>query len=125
MLKELKPAFLMMVVMTVLTGLVYPGIVTVLSQALFPDQANGSLITVNGQVVGSRLIGQNFAKPEYFQPRPSRSAAVGATPRPSRPPRTPPSWRIRGVTTASPSRASVRPFGRLKTAARTLSTSIR
>src|SRR5580765_2162981 len=71
MIRELRPALLMMVVMTVLTGFVYPGIVTALSQALFADQANGSLITVNGQVVGSRLIGQKFTKAEYFQPRPS------------------------------------------------------
>src|SRR5262245_20313185 len=79
MLTELKPGFLMMVVMTVLTGFVYPGIVTALSQVIFPDQANGSLITVNGQVVGSRLIGQSFTRPEYFQPRPS-SAGSGYDP---------------------------------------------
>jgi K+-transporting ATPase ATPase C chain len=71
MLKELKPGFLMMVVMTLLTGLVYPGVVTALSQALFRDRANGSLVSVDGQVVGSRLIGQNFTRPEYFHSRPS------------------------------------------------------
>src|SRR5262245_57323726 len=80
MLKELKPALLMMVVMTVLTGFVYPGIVTVLSQLLFAKQANGSLIIVNGQVVGSRLIGQAFSRPEYFQARPSSSAGGGYDP---------------------------------------------
>jgi len=79
MLKELKPALLMMVVMTVLTGFIYPGIVTLLSQALFADQANGSLITVNGEVIGSRLIGQSFTRAEYFQPRPS-SAGSGYDP---------------------------------------------
>src|ERR1700682_2396970 len=71
MLKELKPGFMMMLVMTVLTGLVYPAVITGISQAVSPDQAKGSLIVSSGQVVGSRLIGQNFAKPEYFHPRPS------------------------------------------------------
>jgi potassium-transporting ATPase KdpC subunit len=71
MLNALRPGFLMMAVMTLLTGLVYPAVVTVLSQAMFPDQANGSLISANGRIVGSRLIGQAFAKPEYFHPRPS------------------------------------------------------
>jgi K+-transporting ATPase ATPase C chain len=75
MWKELKPGFLMMVVMTVLTGFIYPAVVTVVSQVIFPNQANGSLVTVDGQVVGSRLIGQNFTKPEYFHPRVSVAGA--------------------------------------------------
>jgi len=75
MLKELKTGLLMMTAMTVLTGVVYPGVVTVLSQTLFASQANGSLVTMNGQVVGSRLIGQGFSKPEYFHPRPSSAGA--------------------------------------------------
>ena len=79
MFKELKPAFMMMAVMTVLTGLVYPVVITVIAQVIFPDQANGSLIVSNGQVVGSRLLGQNFTKPEYFRPRPS-SAGGGYDP---------------------------------------------
>jgi len=79
MLKELKAGFLMMVVMTILTGLIYPAVITAIAQGAFRDQANGSLITVNGQVVGSRLIGQNFTKPEYFHPRPS-SAGTGYDP---------------------------------------------
>ncbi len=62
---------MMMLVMTVLTGLIYPAVITGIAQVVFRDQANGSLIVSNGQVIGSRLIGQNFTKPEYFQPRPS------------------------------------------------------
>ena len=80
MLKELKVGFLMMVVMTVLLGAIYPAVVTALSQVLFSSQANGSLVTINGQVVGSRLIGQNFTKPEYFRPRPSSAGSSGYDP---------------------------------------------
>ena len=79
MLKELKAGFMMMLVMTVLTGLIYPALVTGIAQVVFRDQANGSLIVSNGQVIGSRLIGQNFTKAEYFQPRPS-SAGSGYDP---------------------------------------------
>jgi K+-transporting ATPase ATPase C chain len=79
MLRELKPALLMMLVMTVLTGLLYPAVVTGIAQVAFRDQANGSLITVNGQAIGSRLIGQSFTKDEYFHPRPS-SAGSGYDP---------------------------------------------
>jgi len=61
----------MMVALTVLTGLIYPGVVTGLCQVFFPARANGSLIVAHGQAIGSELIGQNFTKPEYFQPRPS------------------------------------------------------
>ena len=71
MFTELKPAFMMMVVMTVLTGLVYPASVTLVAHIAFRNQANGSLIGSNGQVVGSRLIGQAFTRPEYVHPRPS------------------------------------------------------
>lgn len=80
MLKELKPGFLMMVVMTVMTGLAYPAVVTVLAQTLFRDQANGSLVSAGGHVIGSRLIGQNFSSPEYFHPRPSAAGANGYDP---------------------------------------------
>src|SRR5580693_3783041 len=80
MWKELKPGFLMMVVMTILTGLIYPGIVTAISQVLFPNQANGSLVVSNGQVIGSHLIGQNFARDEYFHPRPSAAGTNGYDP---------------------------------------------
>jgi K+-transporting ATPase ATPase C chain len=71
MWKQLKPGFLMMVVMTVLTGVIYPAIITGIAQVALRDQANGSLIVSNGQVIGSRLLGQSFTRPEYFHPRPS------------------------------------------------------
>jgi K+-transporting ATPase ATPase C chain len=75
MVKELKAGFLMMVVMTVLTGFAYPAVVTLIGQVLFRDQANGSLMTRDGHVIGSRLIGQGFSKPEYFHPRPSSAGS--------------------------------------------------
>lgn len=68
---QLRPAILLTFVFVVLTGLVYPGAVTAVARLVFPNQASGSLITQNGQVVGSRLIGQQFNKPWYFHPRPS------------------------------------------------------
>jgi potassium-transporting ATPase KdpC subunit len=71
MWRQLLPGLRMTLVLTVLTGLIYPGVVTGLCQLLFPNQANGSLETKDGKIIGSTLIGQNFAKPEYFQPRPS------------------------------------------------------
>ena len=71
MWRQMLPALRMTIVLTVLTGLIYPGIVTGLRQMLFPTQANGSLVYKDGKVVGSTLIGQNFSRPEYFQPRPS------------------------------------------------------
>ncbi len=75
MWKEIAPAFRVTILLTIVTGLLYPGVVTGLCQLLFRNAANGSLISANGQVVGSSLIGQNFTKPEYFQPRPSAAGA--------------------------------------------------
>jgi potassium-transporting ATPase KdpC subunit len=77
MLRELLPAVRMTLLLTVLTGLIYPGAVTGLCQALFKTQADGSLIRKNGQVIGSTLIGQNFTKPEYFHGRPSAAGTDG------------------------------------------------
>jgi K+-transporting ATPase ATPase C chain len=67
----LVPAVMLTLVITVLTGLVYPLVVTGLAQVIFPHQAKGSLLNANGNVVGSELIGQKFTRPEYFHGRPS------------------------------------------------------
>ena len=75
-IRQLRPALLTLVVFTVLTGVAYPLVVLGVGQVVFHDRANGSLIEVDGEVVGSELIGQGFAAPEYFHPRPS-AAGIG------------------------------------------------
>jgi K+-transporting ATPase ATPase C chain len=74
MKEHIRPALTTLLIFTVLTGLVYPLSVTGLAQLFFPEQANGSLIVHNGKVVGSKLIGQYFDKPEYFWSRPSATS---------------------------------------------------
>jgi len=75
MLKELGPGFRLTLIFTVLTGLIYPAVMTGVAQLIFPHQANGSLVTANGKVVGSTFIGQPFSKSEYFHPRPSSAGS--------------------------------------------------
>jgi K+-transporting ATPase ATPase C chain len=77
MKQNLKIAFLWTIVTTIFLGVVYPLAVTGLAQLIFPDQANGSLIRVDGKVVGSRLISQPFISPGYFHSRPSAAGAAG------------------------------------------------
>jgi len=68
---QLRPAIAVLALLTLITGFLYPAVVTGIAQVAFPNQANGSLITVNGQAVGSSLIGQTFDDPKYFWGRPS------------------------------------------------------
>ena len=73
--KQIRPAVVMTLVLCLITGFVYPGVVTVLARTVFPRQASGSLVRVNGTVVGSALIGQTFTQSWYFHSRPSAAGA--------------------------------------------------
>jgi K+-transporting ATPase ATPase C chain len=77
MIKLLKPAIVSLLVLTVITGLIYPLVITGIAQLVFPRQANGSLIVQNGQPIGSALVGQNFDDPKYFW---GRLSATGPYP---------------------------------------------
>ena len=75
MWEQILPGLRIKIFMTILLGVVYPLAMTGISQVIFPHQANGSLITAGGKVIGSEIIGQNFSKPEYFHPRPSAAGS--------------------------------------------------
>ena len=76
MIRELRIAIVVFLLLTVVTGIVYPGLVTLVAAVAFPDQAGGSLIRVDGKLVGSRLIGQPFSSPRYFWGRPSATGPM-------------------------------------------------
>ena len=76
MLKEIRPAIVVLAILTIITGLVYPLAMTGLAGSLFPAKAQGSLIVKDGQVIGSSLIGQSFTQDKYFHGRPSATSAA-------------------------------------------------
>ncbi len=74
MFSQFRPALVMLILMTAITGAIYPAVVTGIAQVIFPSQANGSLIEQDGKAVGSALIGQPFSDPKHFWPRPSATS---------------------------------------------------
>ncbi|MHB8380977.1 MAG: potassium-transporting ATPase subunit KdpC [Candidatus Binataceae bacterium] len=77
MRNQIKPAIIMTIVLTVLTGFIYPAVVWGIAQLVFPAEANGSLVMRDGRPIGSTLIGQNFSQDKYFHPRPSAAGDKG------------------------------------------------
>ena len=73
---QVKPAIIVLALLTLITGMIYPLVVTVIAQVAFPAQANGSLIMKDGQAIGSRLIGQSFDDPKYFWGRLSATGTL-------------------------------------------------
>lgn len=76
MLKEFKPAVILLIALSILTGMIYPALVTGVARLAFPDEARGSVLESDGKVVGSRLIGQNFSDPKHFWGRPSATSPM-------------------------------------------------
>ena len=81
-MQQFRPAIILTLVLTVLLGIIYPVVTTGVAQVLFPSQANGSIVTVNGKQVGSKLIGQYWTQPQYFHGRPSATLNLQGTPAP-------------------------------------------
>lgn len=81
-LRQLRPAILLTLLLTLIAGILYPLVTTGVAQTLFPSQANGSLVYQNGKAVGSRLIGQYWTQPQYFHGRPSATLNLQGTPAP-------------------------------------------
>lgn len=82
LLRQLRPAILVTLLLMLITGIAYPEAITALAQTFFPSQANGSLLYVNGKPIGSKIIGQYWTQPQYFHGRPSATNNVQGTPAP-------------------------------------------
>src|SRR5574340_732058 len=77
MFRQIAPALRLSLALTILAGLIYPGVVTGLARILFPYRAGGSLVYRDGRAIGSTLVGQRFTRPEYFHGRPSAAGSAG------------------------------------------------